>query len=1135
MPSHTVRTWLFAGLICGAYAPAFGSGTVPKPPQSEFATSIRQYHLTADRVAAANSGGATHRPGVAGRISLGSISTAASATAGVVIDQTWDDWQYNIKGRRVDFGSLPYIHFAYTDRQGYPDGVEKFGYNVYDAIRGSWPKGQLVGCSPQIGEDSGQDVTMAVTPKNRVVLAGRDNAVGDLPYGTDNHFYFQPSTPFSCTFGAGSVIDWRQYMEGMVLFNRLSRLVDPVVEVQYWGGDTVVHVLARQSEPWWWTLSPLVNDVVIQYYRKLTFGNSGTWIGPIVTDTVNSFGYHLTASRVSPKVAYVYLRHRPDAYTHNEGCDVDLFYRESDSMGVWWKPAVNVTNADRQVDSYAPWIEVHGLYDSNDKLHIIYNAAPVPANPYDIWHDWLSLYNGSSIFHWSTATGMSTMVHRAEWDQSWMRWQLCGLLGWNAMTTAFMSITECANRLYVTWAMANDGDANPPISSDCVTRYVHDWRFAGNGEIFMAVSNDLTGLTWDRYRNLTNTHSFWCDWSGLGGLCLNDSRPAASRYGMNVNSYDTGGVPVNLIWPDTGFNPGPGPYTGDNYFHLFWIEDHWPDNYNMYWTDWDQVHAPATLNDLKWARVACVEPVVAAQIHFAPKAIGYPDWVKHQKADTTIVTVTNDGNATLSVGGIGFKKFSQTGVDWLGTSANELHISYGVGNTATFSVIINKNGIINSPGTIMSLNGEVYLKSNAPSPDDSVTISIVNFLVADTVVGQVWDTVSTACTRLVVSNNCDVGRLGAGTVNLDYMASGSECDSSATVYAYTGGLIAIRRSEGNYLYSNAYGQGVFTTEQAFKPYAMGQGASSIAGPGYDGFYTGTFVNKDTTIGIRRTYYAPTVGTDTCNFIIQRSQFFGIGGAKNNVTLGEIMDWDIPTFHNRNNDGRVLQSKNTVYQQGLDTSWTRCIKYTNRFGSIAFLGMHTAGQFHYDICANDAAFYGAYLVMKDTLAKYDTLTNSQEGYYYWTSMRTYSGLTPAQTQGSDLLTVMTYKHDFTLDTLTVYTALISIKNGDTTVLKSGIDKAKSWYYAHLRHCPMGTCCDDNSSDGRTGNVDADPAKGVDISDLSKLIDYLYISYVPPVCMLSANTDGDSYNQVDIADLSALIDYLYISFTPTAVCH
>jgi hypothetical protein len=72
-----------------------------------------------------------------------------------------------------------------------------------------------------------------------------------------------------------------------------------------------------------------------------------------------------------------------------------------------------------------------------------------------------------------------------------------------------------------------------------------------------------------------------------------------------------------------------------------------------------------------------------------------------------------------------------------------------------------------------------------------------------------------------------------------------------------------------------------------------------------------------------------------------------------------------------------------------------------------------------------------------------------------------------------------------------------------------------------------CCS-----GATGNIDCDPGNGIDISDLSRLIDFLYVSFEPLCCVESADTDGQP--GTDIADLSALIDYLYISFSPTASC-
>lgn len=69
---------------------------------------------------------------------------------------------------------------------------------------------------------------------------------------------------------------------------------------------------------------------------------------------------------------------------------------------------------------------------------------------------------------------------------------------------------------------------------------------------------------------------------------------------------------------------------------------------------------------------------------------------------------------------------------------------------------------------------------------------------------------------------------------------------------------------------------------------------------------------------------------------------------------------------------------------------------------------------------------------------------------------------------------------------------------------------------------------------TGNIDCDPTDGADISDLTALIDNLYISLAPLCCQKEANLDGSPDGNIDISDLTALIDYLYISFTLPAAC-
>lgn len=74
-------------------------------------------------------------------------------------------------------------------------------------------------------------------------------------------------------------------------------------------------------------------------------------------------------------------------------------------------------------------------------------------------------------------------------------------------------------------------------------------------------------------------------------------------------------------------------------------------------------------------------------------------------------------------------------------------------------------------------------------------------------------------------------------------------------------------------------------------------------------------------------------------------------------------------------------------------------------------------------------------------------------------------------------------------------------------------------------PIQSCCI-----GSTGNVDGDG--GVDISDLTFLIDHLFINFPEIPCVEEGNVDGDG--GIDISDLTFLIDHLFINFPDLPAC-
>lgn len=72
-----------------------------------------------------------------------------------------------------------------------------------------------------------------------------------------------------------------------------------------------------------------------------------------------------------------------------------------------------------------------------------------------------------------------------------------------------------------------------------------------------------------------------------------------------------------------------------------------------------------------------------------------------------------------------------------------------------------------------------------------------------------------------------------------------------------------------------------------------------------------------------------------------------------------------------------------------------------------------------------------------------------------------------------------------------------------------------------------CCTD-----MTGNADCSISEDPDISDISRIVDYLYISH-RILCYpneADCNTDGI----IDIQDITALTDYLYLAHIPLSQC-
>ena len=71
-------------------------------------------------------------------------------------------------------------------------------------------------------------------------------------------------------------------------------------------------------------------------------------------------------------------------------------------------------------------------------------------------------------------------------------------------------------------------------------------------------------------------------------------------------------------------------------------------------------------------------------------------------------------------------------------------------------------------------------------------------------------------------------------------------------------------------------------------------------------------------------------------------------------------------------------------------------------------------------------------------------------------------------------------------------------------------------------------------GKTGNVDYDPMDQVTLTDVTTLVNHLFVTFEPLECPEEANTSGDPAGLVNLTDLTALVNALFVTFDPLPDC-
>jgi streptogramin lyase len=379
---------------------------------------------------------------------------------------------------------------------------------------------------------------------------------------------------------------------------------------------------------------------------------------------------------------------------------------------------------------------------------------------------------------------------------------------------------------------------------------------------------------------------------------------------------------------------------------------------------------------------------------------------------------------------------------------------------------------------------------------------------------ETFDTVYTNCTKLIVSSRGTFGNLGnfGSGATMDYGAAG-DC---ATTYLYDGSVMIIDASSPTKTITN----GLHDQNQFLGMIGGSPMVPTIDSGAFDVYRSGAMKTGDGKVAVEKIWYAP-IQADSCAFVIQCMKLYSADGLSHaNLVISEIVDWDIPAASGSNNTGGFDVSTNLIYQRG---SGTGCIDNTRRYGGLALLGISDRGN-----CVDTTANLHSGVTAANSTYLFGVGGPDAEQMFNLTLPTGYNALGTS----TDQFSLITYAHGTTIganDTMYIYTAVTSVRNGaSSAVITNNVRQARRWLINHLRPvCATASCCV-----GLTGNIDCDPGNGVDIADLTALIDYLYVTFTPLCCTGEANCDGQP--GIDIADLTALIDYLYISFIPVAPC-
>ena len=312
----------------------------------------------------------------------------------------------------------------------------------------------------------------------------------------------------------------------------------------------------------------------------------------------------------------------------------------------------------------------------------------------------------------------------------------------------------------------------------------------------------------------------------------------------------------------------------------------------------------------------------------------------------TVLTVTNNSISDINYEVTFNIIYGHPG--WFSITPESGTIQPGSENEVSFAIAIVDLGF---KDIAYYQSGEIIFNYEGGIPPDTVLIEI---LYSSFYFRPEYDTLSNGLINLIYSNYGAIGRQGIGEVNFDYVGpdqSGSDCTIGssaplADVYLYDGsptvGYLTEDGDDANtdpdtIMFLSIYEKTSLNQNgfipRSYKPVTQLRNNYVLGS-------SGEFITKDSTLALIRYYISSTAPASNWIITCLRVRSFD-DKAHENVIVGDIYDWDVPSDSSMDNSGWLTYSaENIIYQRGVEYNQddeTECLENNRRFAGVGYLG------------------------------------------------------------------------------------------------------------------------------------------------------------------------------------------------------